>query len=151
MSLHGSSSVFLLLLTNTRSELWQWSFHGFLNLNFFTPVVALVNSLHRFQKTFRTLRPRLYLHWFQRLCFSGYWVLVLAVRYFTIIYSLCTSLVLAALLQRVVGAWAVVIPLLNFSCNLPQLESLPIWILARPDGQRIPICAFVGTSSSLVS
>jgi len=53
-SLHGSS-VFLLLLTNTRSEHWRWSFHGFLNLNFFTTVVALVDNLHRFQKTFRTL------------------------------------------------------------------------------------------------
>jgi hypothetical protein len=31
-----SNSVFLLLLTNTRSEHWRWSFHGFLNLNFFT-------------------------------------------------------------------------------------------------------------------
>jgi len=56
-----------------------------------------------------------------------------------------------ALLQRVLGAWAVMILLLNFSCNLPQLESLPIWILARPDGQQIHVCTFAGTSNSLVS
>jgi hypothetical protein len=117
----------------------------------FHPVIALVDSLHRFQKTFRTVRPRFYLHWFQWLCFSGYWVPVLEVRYFTIICSLCMSLASAALLQRVLGAWVVVILLLNFSCNLPQLESLPIWILARPDGQRISVYAFAGTSSSLVS
>jgi hypothetical protein len=61
--LHGSSVFLLLLLTNTRSEHWRWSFHGFLNLNFFTPVIVLVDSLHNFQKTFRTLRPKLYLHW----------------------------------------------------------------------------------------